>query len=470
MPDDSRKMPEPVSLPSVTEEAIDNEALTVAASLSGKTIRELFANRNFVPLWIGQMVSYIGDQFTLIAALAVVTKLAGSNSGIAVAGLGFSNAIPTVGLGLIGGVLVDRLDRKLVMIIGDVARGLALFSLLLVNNDPSRLWLFFLVLAVTGTAGTLFYPARASALPAIVPKRDLAAANALIEAGFVIALVFGSLMAGVLIQVFGAGLAFAFNGAAYLFSALMIFIMKIPRRIVMPSSQNSAGEVWQELRDGLRYIWTTRSMRYIMGLSVMVAGSIGAVLILALNYLTDDLGVGAGAYGLVIAILGIGIVVGGILIRQLSRYLPTNRLVGAAMALNGLAVLGFILHPVFAVVCVFTALIGFSVVVARAVLSTLVQAIPPEEYRGRVQGAFNLIFSAPLAIAVALAAFLIKLVTKEMSFALKGFATPLGLKLLNRTTDDWIVFIGFGVALLLTALLAVNMLRGIDEAVYSESA
>jgi len=119
---------------------------------------------------------------------------------------------------------------------------------------------------------------------------------------------------------------------------------------------------------------------------------------------------------------------------------------------------------------VFTALIGFSVVVARAVLSTLVQAIPPEEYRGRVQGAFNLIFSAPLAIAVALAAFLIKLVTKEMSFALKGFATPLGLKLLNRTTDDWIVFIGFGVALLLTALLAVNMLRGIDEAVYSESA
>ena len=80
-----------------------------------------------------------------------------------------------------------------------------------------------------------------------------------------------------------------------------------------------------------------------------------------------------------------------------------------------------------------------------AVLGTLVQAIPPEEYRGRVQAAFNLVFSAPLAVSIGIAAVL------SQVFA----------------AQPWIVFTGFGAALLLTAWLAVTLLRGIDEAVYS---
>ncbi len=445
------------------------EAMTIAASLNGQTMRALLSNRNFVPLWIGQMVSYLGDQFTLIAALAVVSKLAGSNYQLVAAGLGLSNAAPSIILGLIGGVLVDRLDRKSVMIAADVVRGLALFSLFFINNNPSRLWLLFIVLAITGTASTLFYPARASALPAIVPKRMLAGANALLEAGFVIALVFGALAAGVLIQTFGADLAFGFNGAAYFFSALMIWMLRIPKRAVT-HTQNSAAQVWAELRDGLAYVWRTRSMRYIMGMSIMVSGSIGAVLILSLSYLTEELKVGPSQYGLVIAILGVGIVIGGIMIQRLSKYLPTNRLVAAAIALNGLAMLGFVLQPSFGVVCIYTALIGFSMVVARAVLGTLTQAIPPEEYRGRVQAAFNLLSSVPLALAIAVAASLSKLVAKSASFKIAGLpALPSGLNFDNVTSNQWLVFTGFGIALLLTAWLAVNMLKGIDEAIFSET-
>jgi len=430
-------------------------------------MRTLLANRNFVPLWLGQMMAYLGDQFTLVAVLAVVNQIGGSNSKILIAGLALCQAAPSIVLGLIGGVLVDRLDRKLVMITTDLLRALALFSLLLVSNDPSRLWLFFVALIVVGSASTLFYPARASALPAIVPKRNLAGANALLEAGFVIALVFGSLAAGLLVQTFGPDLAFGFNGAAYIFSALMITILRIPRRAVTRES-HSAGQVWQELRDGLVYIWHTRSMRYIIGMSIMVSGSIGAVLILSLDYLTTTLHVGSGQYGLVIAILGIGIVIGGILIQRLSKYLPTNRLVALAIALNGLAMLGFVLQPAFAIVCGFTALIGFSMVVARAVLSTLVQAIPPEEYRGRVQSAFNLMSSVPLAAMLGLAALLVQLVTRSVQFNQVGLPGLPSYFLLYETSSQWIVFAGFGIALLLTAWLAVNMLKGIDEAIFTE--
>jgi MFS family permease len=419
------------------------DVLSVASSLNGKILRELLSNRNFVPLWLGQLVSYLGDQFMLIAVVAVINKLSAGNS-MAIVLLAVSLAAPQILFGLIGGVLVDKWDRKWTMIVTDVARAAAMFSMLYVNNQPERLWVFYPAIFVVGMAQMLFYPARASALPAIVPRRTLAAANALLEAGFVVALIFGSGAAGLLVENLGANFAFGFNGFAFLFSALMIFLIAIPRRRQSSAHQAPTfSEVWSELRGGLVYIWHSRSMRYIMGLSIMVAAGLGAVIILVFDYLNLVLGIGAGGFGAVIGILGVGIVAGGILIQRLSKFLPTNRLVALAIFLQGVAVGAFVLHPGFTVVLVLTALIGFSLIVARAVLSTLTQAIPPEEYRGRVQSAFNLIFTAPLTASIGIAGFLVSVLPREAVMA------------------------GFAIVLILTAYLAERTLRGVDEAIFS---
>ncbi|HRE46481.1 MAG TPA: MFS transporter [Aggregatilineales bacterium] len=416
------------------------EILTVASSLTGQTLRSLFGNRNFVPLWLGQLVSYLGDQFMLIAVLAVLGKLTGGNT-LALVVFAVSLAAPQILFGLIGGVLTDKLDRKWTMIVTDAARAGAMFSMLLVQGQPDRIWIFYPAIFVIGTAQMLFYPARASALPSIIPKRDLAAANALLEAGFVVALIFGSGAAGLLVENLGENFAFLFNGFAFLFSALMILIIRIPRRD-LTGTGGSYRQVWAELVEGLRYIWQTRSMRYIMGLSIMVAAGLGAVVVLVFEYLNKELGIGADGFGAVIGILGVGIVIGGILIQRLSKFLPTNRLVALAIFLQGVAVAAFVFNPPFLIVLLLTALIGFSLIVARAVLSTLTQAIPPEEYRGRVQSAFNLIFSAPLTLAIGAASAVI-------SFVPRGVA---------------VIF--FGVILMLTAWFAASMLRGVDEAIY----
>lgn len=417
-------------------------ALTVAASITGETLRALLRNRNFVPLWIGQLVSYLGDQFFLIAVITVLRQLSGDNTA-SLALFAIALGAPQILFGLIGGVLVDKLDRKWTMILTDVARALALFSMLLVEGRPERIWIFYPAIFTIGTAQMLFYPARASALPSIVFKRHLAAANALLEAGFVVALIFGSGAAGLLVERFGADLAFAFNGFAFLFSALMIYLIRVPRhQYAQLESHPTFRQVWRELREGLIYIWKTRSMRYIMGLSVMVAGGLGAVTILVFDYLSVELKIGADGFGAVIGVLGVGIVVGGILIQRLHKFLPTNRLVALALLLQAVAVGAFVLNPPFVGLLLLTAMIGFSLIVARAVLSTLTQAIPPEDYRGRVQSAFNLIFTAPLTLAIGL--------------------TVLLLNLFPRTA----VIVGFTIALLLTAWLAANMLRGVDEAVY----
>ncbi|GAB4547738.1 MAG: MFS transporter [Anaerolineae bacterium] len=419
------------------------DLLTIAASLNGRTIRELLSNRNFVPLWLGQLVSYLGDQFMLIAVLAVVNKLSGNNP-LGVPLLVLALAAPQIFFGLIGGVLVDKLDRKMTMIVTDVVRAIAMFAMLLVGNESSRVWIFYPAIFAIGTSQMLFYPARASALPALVSKRNLAGANALLEAGFVVALIFGSGAAGILVERLGANFAFTFNGVAFLFSAAMIAMIRIPQREshLGVGAKTTYRQVWRELREGIAYIWYTKSMRYIMGLSVMVAAGLGAVIALVLDYLTLELKVGADGFGIVIGILGVGIVIGGVLIQRLSKFLPTNRLVGVAILLQGVAVGAFVLHPPFGLVLVLTALIGFSLIVGRAVLSTLTQAIPPEEYRGRVQSAYNLIFSAPLTVAIGLATLLVSLFNRE------------------------VVMAGFAIVLFLTAYIATRTLRGVDEAIY----
>ncbi len=421
----------------------EQEMLSVAASINARTLRELFTNRNFLALLLGQWTSYIGDQFTMIAAIPAIDRLTGGST-LTAAGVAVSLALPQIIFGLIGGVFVDRLDRRKVMVVTDFIRAFAVGSLIFVNS-ADMIWIFYVAAFLVGLCGTLFFPARAAALPAIVTRRQLGAANALLEAGFVIALIFGSGLAGVLVDRFGSAAAFAFDGFTYAVSGFLELTLQIPKVINAPTGR-SARAVWDELRVGLMYIWNTRAMRAIMGLSVVVAAGLGAVIILVFEYIFKALGIDATGFGVVIATLGLGIIVGGVLIQRLSRFLPTNRLVAISLLVNGVAVLVFIFGPVFNLVLLLAALIGFSVVVARAVLGTLTQAIPPEELRGRVQGAFNLVFSAPLALAIGLAGFAVEAVS-----------------------DTRIVFVVVGALLLLTAFLSLVLLRGIDEAIYSQT-
>ncbi len=432
---------------------------TMADSINTETFRSLMRNRSFMVLWIGQITSYIGDQFTTVAAIAVISQMVrleqlatgdvGFSSAMPVALLAIAITLPQILFGLVAGVFVDRLDRKWVMFSTDVIRGLLILMTLFVHT-PDDFWIFYLVGFGVYTAGIFFYPARSAVMPNIMSTERLAAANALLEAGFVIALIFGSSIAGVLVDhsgPFGTNgpyVAFTFDAATYFFSALMILIMRVPKRKAPETPPATFREVWNDLVTGLRYTWKTVELRSIMALSVVTAFSLGMVIILSLEYLENTLHIGPSGFGLVIAMLGIGVVVGGIFIQRLSRYLPTDRLTALALTINGLAVMGFVLKPRFGIVLSFAWLIGISLVVARTVLSTLTQAIPPDDLRGRVQSAYNLITQIATTSAI-------------------GIGGVAAQYLSSRS-----VFLTAGLITLASAAASLVALRGVDETVYGK--
>ena len=141
--------------------------------------RRLFRNRNFLALWIGQMISFIGDYFVMLAVPIAINRLTGSAMMV---GLSFiAAAIPALLLGPVAGVFIDRWDRRKVMIISDGMRALLVLLMLLVRS-ADQVWIFYLANFLVACTSQFFMPARNAVLPLVVADRDdLLAANGLMQ-------------------------------------------------------------------------------------------------------------------------------------------------------------------------------------------------------------------------------------------------------------------------------------------------
>lgn len=150
--------------------------------------REVLANSEFRKLWIGQTISQIGDGLTTLAMMIVINQLTGSTA--ALAGINIALALPQLLFGMLAGVFVDRWDRKKLMIISDILRGILVLALIFVR-DASWIWVFYVVGFLQASVGTFFFPAKGALIPLIVDKELLLAANSLSQTTQVITGVVG---------------------------------------------------------------------------------------------------------------------------------------------------------------------------------------------------------------------------------------------------------------------------------------
>ena len=183
-------------------------------------LRLLKHNRNYRYTWSGQVVSEIGDHFNNIAVFSLA--LANTRSGMVVTGVMLARAIPAVMAGPLAGVLLDRLDRKRVMIASDLIRGVVAlgFILAIPRNDT---WLLYLLSALLMFASPFFTSGRSAILPTIASKDELHTANSLTQTTQWTTLTVGAFLGGASVSQFGYQWAFAFNALSFFFSAACIW-------------------------------------------------------------------------------------------------------------------------------------------------------------------------------------------------------------------------------------------------------
>lgn len=373
-------------------------------------------------LWLGQLVSDLGDNVALLAFLFLVKELTGG-SAIALGAVAASTVLPVVSFGLLAGAFVDRLDRKWTMIVSDVLRGLAVLLMLLVR-EPGQMWIVFLVAFTLGLLGAFFSPARNASLPNLVPPHALLAANALSQTTHVVLRVVGPGMAGLIIERLGLSVAFALDAASFFVSALFIAALTIPRREESPR-ERSLRTIVRLLREGLVYIGRDRVLVSIMAAAGVGMLGLASVSIVGVTFLDRAFGVRADGFGFLLSVQGVGMIVGGVLVGNFTAWLRARWIVVGGVVLLGLAFMGFGAAPRFDLVLILAFIIGLAVVTARSALAALIQALVPDEKRGRVESAINTIVAVSSLAAFLLSGVLGELVGLRAVFVLSGLLTVL---------------------------------------------
>jgi MFS family permease len=351
-------------------------------------------NRNFRLLFIGQAISQLGDWFNAVAVYALLFDLTGSATAVAM--MMIVQFLPVALVGPLAGVVVDRVDRRRLMIAADIVRGFLIFGLLLVRHRD-QVWIAYVVMALTVGASAFFEPARTATIPNITSEEDLLPANALASATWSAMLAIGASIGGLVTAVAGRDVAFAINAVSFFCSAGFILMTRYDSRPPARPAPSGLAELTgiSDLIGGVRYV---RQHGHVAALMCVKAGwgLAGGVLLLLTVFgqrVFPLAGGSAAGIGVLYGARGVGAGIGPIALRWILGQRPRTlrHAIGPAFFTVGLFYVALAGAPslLIAALCVLCAHIGGSIL---WVFSTvLLQLEVPDRFRGRV-------FAAELAM------------------------------------------------------------------------
>jgi len=348
----------------------------------------LKSNRNYRYTWSGQVVSEIGDHFNNVAVFSLA--LANTKSGMVVTGVMLARAIPAVMAGPLAGVVLDRLDRKQIMIASDLIRGVVALGFILAVGRQDT-WLLYLLSALLMFASPFFTSGRSAILPTIASKEELHTANSLTQTTQWTTLTIGAFLGGASVTQFGYKWAFAFNALSFLFSAACIRKLRVKDggfRVQRDGlTENEVVRPWHEYTEGLRYMRATPLILGIALLSVGWASGGGAAQILFSLFGELVFHRGPAGIGYLWAAAGVGLLIGGTYAHRLGKRLSFRdykRTIVICYLVHGSSYVVFSQMPTFGLAVVFLALSRAAVAVSSVLnISQLLRHVS-DEYRGRV--------------------------------------------------------------------------------------
>jgi MFS family permease len=364
----------------------------------------LRSNRDFRQLWLGQVVSQLGDWFDTIALFTLVLRLTGS--GRAVGLVLVARFLPSVVLGPLSGVLADRFNRRHIMIASDVARALVVLGFLFIRS-PEQVWLVYLLTVLQLGCSAFFEPARSAALPSVVAPRDLVTANAISSVTWSAMLTLGAAVGGPVTDWFGTDAAFVIDSLTYLLSAVLVWSVRLPGRTPRPKTKLTLSKALgiADTLEGLRYV--RRRPRVLALLLVKTAWGLGGGVLTLLTVFGEKVfqlslaGGGGAALGISVlyAARGVGTAVGPVVMRRF--YGETReqmqRAIGISFVVAGVFYVCFGAERSFGLALCWLAVAHMAGSVLWVFSTVLLQSTVEDEFRGRVFAAELMLMTLAMA-------------------------------------------------------------------------
>jgi MFS family permease len=360
----------------------------------------LLRDRSFRLLWSAQSLSSFGDALTSLALLLITQRLTGSTA--AVAATAIAIALPQLLIGLAAGVLVDRWNRRRVMIASDLVRALLVLGFLAVTTTD-RLWLLFVLAFAQSSVGTFFSPARAALIAEVLPRDRLLPANSLSDMSRVVAGVAGFGAAGALASTSSSlGVVFVADSATFLASAALVASVRAGGRARHAPDR---GRILAELAAGLRLVLRTPILGGVVIAATVAMFGLGAANVVLVPFVVEELGASEAWFGALEGAQVAAMVLAGTLVAAFASRARPTRLVTAGMLGLGASVGAMAASGSAWQLMILLFAAGWFVTPVQASVTTILQTAVPPNFRGRAHASLATLVSGGNLVSMSLAGF-----------------------------------------------------------------
>ncbi|MHB8361452.1 MAG: MFS transporter [Thermoplasmataceae archaeon] len=385
-----------------------------------KDFAPLWENKRFIYLWSARLISRFGSALSYIILLWITFTNTGS--AIDVAYVGLAGFLPSISIGIFSGTLVDRLDRRRVLIFSNLARSIAM-GMLVTALYFSGFNLSFILIAVIvfSICSTFFGPGSMAFLPEIVQPENLADANGIFDSTESVAGIVGFAMAGVLILTIGSISTLAIDATSWLIATL--FFTLIGNTVTTTKTQSDSESLFSQVREGLSYLRDNTGLLELTITAMVLNFLFAFVLVFLVIYSIDFLHGNALVYAILEALLAAGWGIGGLLVGRLKLTKHTGRIWIYSAFFQGGTVVILSLSPILLIALPIFFMLGIMQGILGVTWLSTVQAVVPERLHGRYFAIDNMVSVAAIPIAQIAGAILIVASSISFTFLVAGVAS-----------------------------------------------
>ncbi|MBM3255395.1 MAG: MFS transporter [Candidatus Omnitrophica bacterium] len=378
--------------------------------------REVFKNRNFFFLWIGQIISQLGDRLGQMALIALV-YLRSPGSSIEIAKILSFTIMPVFLIGPLAGVYVDRWDRRKTMYACDFLRAslvLLIPSFLFYSKSLAPI---YIIVFVVFCISRFFVPAKLSILPELVDKKDLLIANSLVNTTGMIAAVLGFGISGVMVEWLGAKSGFYLDSLSFLISGAFIFLIaerhvtqmnlrKVSKEIVEVIRKSVA----QEIREGALYFIQNKNIRFAAGIIFILWSALGAVYVVLIVFVQKALHSATKDLGLLVMFLGIGLFLGSLIYGRFGQRLSHYKTIFSSLIFSGIMLVIFTLalerYPQFWVAAELSLLLGLLIAPIMIASNNIIYKVSDNQMMGKIFSSLEIVMHLGFLLFMFISSFL----------------------------------------------------------------
>ena len=382
-------------------------------------------NRNFLRLWLAQLISQFGDRINQLALVGLIAERA-QGSALELAKLISFTILPVFVIQPLAGVWVDRWDRRKTLFFCDILRGLLVLTIPFIFIHGESMIPIYGVVFFAFCFSRFYVPAKMSIIPDLIPKENLLMANSLVTTTGMIAFVLGCALGGFLIDKFGARTGFIIDAATFFVSAMFVFSMDIPLRLKLNKDKifqtgktivgTIRGSLWGEIREGMGYLIAHKEIRFVINMLFVLFSAAGAVYVVLIVFIQQSFQSITKDLGILAVCLGVGLFFGAIGYGKWGKKWIWYKTIFFCLVCAGLMLMVFAwmvyLYPNIAAAMGLAFLLGLILGPIFIASYTMVHLVSEENMRGKVFSALEVVMHFAFLTAMLLSSWVSEFVPR----------------------------------------------------------